>query len=152
LWVEVGRHFVRAWRAFFTRLENLHGLKRNSPIHLWLLHYLFLSSINDDCARFQTEWNNKSVNGTEGHGQSPADMRFHGQTTKGTYTTLEDDCQDISVEDIVRFYGVKGREKEMPVGMTGAGTAAEDLDATITAFEEGLDLDEEEDVTAEEWS
>ncbi|KIK23183.1 hypothetical protein PISMIDRAFT_77201, partial [Pisolithus microcarpus 441] len=57
LWVEVGMQFARHWRAFFTRLENQHMLNPHSPNHLWLLHLLFLDSINADCLNFQQEWN-----------------------------------------------------------------------------------------------
>jgi hypothetical protein len=108
--------------------------------------------INDDCHRFQTEWNNKPVTRTEGKGRSLGDMRFQGQATKGTYETQPDECLGITVEDIVRFYGIKGQEKEMPEGMTGAGTVADDADATTTAFDATLEVDEDDDITAEEWS
>lgn len=70
LWVEVGRRFVRQWRAFFTRLERSHLLKRNNPHHWWLLHRLFLDQINDDCQSFCEEWNNHPISGP-GEGKSP---------------------------------------------------------------------------------
>ncbi|KAJ7798317.1 hypothetical protein B0H14DRAFT_2618014 [Mycena olivaceomarginata] len=35
LWVEVGSQFARRWRAFFYRLEALHGLDHTNPHHLW---------------------------------------------------------------------------------------------------------------------
>lgn len=70
LWVEVGSHFARKWRAFFLRLERLHGLDRKNPRHLWLLHRLFLESINHDCKVFQDEWNAHPISGL-GKDQSP---------------------------------------------------------------------------------
>jgi hypothetical protein len=66
LWVEVGSQFARAWRAFFFRLEELHGLDRKNPFHLWLLHFLFLDSINDDCEEFAENWNAHPISG-KGH-------------------------------------------------------------------------------------
>ncbi|KAK7061176.1 hypothetical protein R3P38DRAFT_2493838, partial [Favolaschia claudopus] len=54
MWVEVGTQFARQWRAFFTRLKDLHQLDRHNPGHLWLLHKLFLQSINDDCRQFKS--------------------------------------------------------------------------------------------------
>jgi hypothetical protein len=63
LWVEVGRRFVRSWRAFFFRLERRHGLDRENATHLWLLHHLFLRSINDDCIEFKNDWNSKPISG-----------------------------------------------------------------------------------------
>lgn len=70
LWVEVGRQFARAWRAFFRRLERLHLLDRSNTRHLWLLHFLFLDAINSDCLDFQNDWNSHPISGA-GHNQSP---------------------------------------------------------------------------------
>jgi hypothetical protein len=70
LWVEVGTQFVRPWRAFFTRLERKHYLDRGNPHHLWLLHFLFLDEINNDCRDFQKEWNAHPISGA-GHARSP---------------------------------------------------------------------------------
>lgn len=70
LWVEVGRRFVRQWRAFFMRLERCHLLQRNNTHHRWLLHRLFLDLINEDCQAFCEEWNNHPISGL-GEGLSP---------------------------------------------------------------------------------
>ncbi|KAJ3809479.1 hypothetical protein F5876DRAFT_43775 [Lentinula aff. lateritia] len=70
LWVEVGSQFGRAWRAFFFRLEGLHGLDRKNCHHLWLLHTLFLDEINKDCEDFQENWNAHPISG-EGRDCSP---------------------------------------------------------------------------------
>ena len=67
VWVEVGRRFVRQWRAFFIRLERCHLLERNNPAHRWLLHYLFLKLINDDCQKFCDDWNSHPISGAGGH-------------------------------------------------------------------------------------
>lgn len=63
LWVEIGRLFARRWRAFFLRLEELHHLDRSNSEHRWLLHYLFLDTINQDCEDFCKNWNHHSVSG-----------------------------------------------------------------------------------------
>lgn len=63
LWVEVGSQFARRWRAFFFRLERCHHLDRNDPHHIWLLHYLFLDAINEDCQGFQDSWNAHPLSG-----------------------------------------------------------------------------------------
>ena len=67
LWVEVGRRFVRQWQAFFVRLERCHLLQRSNSSHRWLLHYLFLESINKDCQKFCDEWNSHPIASAEGH-------------------------------------------------------------------------------------
>jgi len=74
IWPEVGSQFARQWKGFFLRLEHLHGLNRSNPHHLWLLHTLFLSSINDDCRKFMQIWNSHPISG-HGHNQTP-NVRF----------------------------------------------------------------------------
>jgi len=67
MWLEVGKRFVRAWRAFFTRLERLHLLDRKNKHHRWILYYLFLDSINEDCDKFAGEWNAHPISGAGGN-------------------------------------------------------------------------------------
>ncbi|KAG1832282.1 hypothetical protein F4604DRAFT_1911559 [Suillus subluteus] len=71
LWVEVGTQFARRWRAFFTRLENHHGLNPHSPSHIWLLQTLFLDEINQDCSDFRAEWNCHLIRGPDTNDKSP---------------------------------------------------------------------------------
>ena len=66
LWLEVGKQFVCQWHAFFFWLERCHLLKRQDQHHRWLLHYLFLGFINEDCEKFCDEWNSHPVSGEGG--------------------------------------------------------------------------------------
>ncbi|KAF8836291.1 hypothetical protein BDN67DRAFT_911482, partial [Paxillus ammoniavirescens] len=102
MWVEVGKQFVHRWKAFFLRLEQLHGLDRQNPAHLWLLHVLFLDSINDDAQRFIDEWNHHSLS-TEKN-QSPSDLRFLSEVEHGVY--MEDPYADAHPDLLLRYYGV----------------------------------------------
>ncbi|KAG6819028.1 hypothetical protein H0H93_016122 [Arthromyces matolae] len=134
IWVEVGTQFVRAWRAFFYRLEDLHQLVRQNPTHLWLLHYLFLWQINEDCQKFQDEWNAHPIWG-RGHNMSPIDMRLTGQVAHGVYV---DDCEGLDPAEIAAAYGVFGSVRDRSLTETGAGALPEDV-----LFEEEADGDEE---------
>ena len=71
MWVEVGWQFCWGWRAFFSQLEWLHHLDCKDPHHLWLVHVLFLDSINEDCQSFLEEWNAKPISGPATNDQSP---------------------------------------------------------------------------------
>ena len=71
LWVEVGRNFCRAWRAFFNRLEDQFGLDCSNPSHIWLLQILFLNDLNADCDSFVWEWNSHPISGGETGDMSP---------------------------------------------------------------------------------
>lgn len=70
VWLEVGGRFGRQWKAFFLRLERKHLLSRSNIHHRWLLQYLFLEDINEDCNKFCEEWNAHPVSGVGG-GRSP---------------------------------------------------------------------------------
>ncbi|KAJ7486550.1 hypothetical protein FB451DRAFT_1391460 [Mycena latifolia] len=129
LWVEVGVQFARRWRAFFTRLGELHHLNRKNPGHIWLLHCLFLEDLNGDCREFQVQWNAHPVSGRGANDQSPADMRFLGQLNDGVYAS--DPMENVHPDIIDRYYGVEGDERVPRPGQTGAGHPddEEDLDA-----------------------
>ncbi|KAJ7616812.1 hypothetical protein DFH06DRAFT_1012770, partial [Mycena polygramma] len=134
LWVEVGVQFARRWRAFFTRLGELHRLDRKNPGHIWLLHQLFLDNINHDCHEFQAQWNAHPVSGRGTNDQSPADMRFLGQLNEGVYA---DPMEGVHLDTINRYYGVDGDVQPRRRGQTGAGHPE--------------DEDEESDSEDEDW-
>ncbi|OBZ70899.1 hypothetical protein A0H81_09541, partial [Grifola frondosa] len=123
LWVEVGRQFCREWRVFFTRLERLHQLDRTNPHHLWLLHSLFLDSINADCQSFQVDWNAHPISGSDTHDQSPNDMRILGQTANGIYV---DDGADVHPDILHEFYGTTSSPRQHGHRPTGAGHPPEE--------------------------
>ncbi|KAJ4465421.1 hypothetical protein C8J55DRAFT_407249, partial [Lentinula edodes] len=148
LWVEVGSQFGRAWRAFFFRLEGLHGLDRKNRHHLWLLHTLFLDEINNDCKEFQENWNAHPISG-EGHDCSPNDLIFLGRLEHGAY----EDCPDVHVDLLNRCYGVHGKPIERQTHQTGAGHPADEEETLGT--EEGKEwhgIHGETDTDNEEWA
>ncbi|KAJ3887249.1 hypothetical protein GG344DRAFT_56024 [Lentinula edodes] len=109
LWVEVGAQFARKWRAFFQRLESLHGLDIQNNAHLWLLHHLFLDEINEDCKQFCSDWNSHPISGM-GHDQSPEDMRLLGRIEHGEY---HDDCEGLDPAIIDKYYGIDNEGSEI---------------------------------------
>ncbi|KAF7335795.1 hypothetical protein MVEN_02235500 [Mycena venus] len=144
LWVKVGSQFGRQWRAFFYRLEALHGLDRRNPHHLWLLHFLFLDLINDDCANFVAKWNCHPISG-EGHDQSPEDMCLMGQLQHGVYV---DDCKGIDPTDIRRYNGIHGPERSRAPGQTGAGQL-DDEDVSAPSSNSSNKSESEDDLEAQ---
>ncbi|KAJ6455080.1 hypothetical protein C8R47DRAFT_996965 [Mycena vitilis] len=128
LWVEVGTQFVRRWRGFFNRLERLHHLDVAKPEHLWLLHALFLESINEDCAEFQTNWNAHPMAGRETFDKSPNDMRLLGQAKLGIYN---DDCEGLHPDTIQKYYGVLGGERAGPPGAGNPPDEGDDEQADL---------------------
>lgn len=70
-WRDLGEGCVRRWRAFFYRLEFLHGLDPRRPHHLWILHTLFLNDINADLKAFQENWNRHRVSTAQMGNRTP---------------------------------------------------------------------------------
>ncbi|KAH7904393.1 hypothetical protein BJ138DRAFT_1019195, partial [Hygrophoropsis aurantiaca] len=127
LWVEVGSQFVRRWRAFFTRLERLHGLKIDKSEHLWLLHKLFLDAINNDCDEFREEWNLHPITGSQTNNKSPQDIRLLGQATLGIYE--QDECEGVHPDTINRYYGTHGTQSVHHQNETGAGHPPDEVES-----------------------
>jgi hypothetical protein len=169
LWVEVGTQFVRRWRAFFTCLGCLHLLNRKNPAHLWLLHGLFLDAINDDCERFQQEWNTHPISGPGTNDKSPAvsqminninlhwlnsskqDLRFLGQTEHGIYE--DDPMNGVHPDTISHYYGVEGTDQTRSSAQTGAASHPEDEDfGSESSSDEGSENGDGDDDGVDEWA
>ncbi|PPQ79285.1 hypothetical protein CVT26_001058 [Gymnopilus dilepis] len=88
MWGNIGAFFARDWRAFFLRLERRHLLDRRNRSHIWLLHYLFLDQINDDCDTFVMTWNNHPIGG-KGKDMTPNQIEFDGMLAHGIYQSPE---------------------------------------------------------------
>ncbi|KAF5309236.1 hypothetical protein D9619_012711 [Psilocybe cf. subviscida] len=116
MWVELGE-----------RLENQHLLQRTNPEHRWLLQYLFLDLINEDCDNFCLEWNAHGI--SSAGGRSPNEMVLLGKLEHGFY---DDECHNLTEDEVYKFYGF------------------EESNSTENEEEEnGLDMDEDEDFNEE---
>lgn len=103
LWVDVTAQVGAAWSDHFTLLELHHGLDINNANHIWLLHYIFLPTINDQLTFFVGAWNEHRIQIRNGPNRSPADffgfdMLVHGARGHAL-------PEDLS-EDELEVYGV----------------------------------------------
>ncbi|KAJ7572189.1 hypothetical protein C8J56DRAFT_771085 [Mycena floridula] len=73
LWVDVTAQVGHTWTGLFDILELRHGLDADNQNHLWLIHYLFLVTINDHLALFAQGWNEHRIS-TRAVNRSPIDM------------------------------------------------------------------------------
>jgi hypothetical protein len=121
---------------------------------------LFLNDINEDCQKFQADWNAHPVTGSRTNNKSPVvsctigyvhkqvqtiiqDLRFLGQVEHGIYE--EDPMANIHPDTINRYYGVDSIEQTRSDGQTGAGHPDdEDIDSETgdTDVEDGSEGDE----------
>ncbi|KAJ7149387.1 hypothetical protein C8R43DRAFT_1096902 [Mycena crocata] len=74
LWVDVTAQVGAAWADRFILLELRYGLDINSIAHIWLLHFLFLATINSELAFFAESWNQHRIQIRNGPNRSPTDM------------------------------------------------------------------------------
>ncbi|KAF7329414.1 hypothetical protein MKEN_00203300 [Mycena kentingensis (nom. inval.)] len=76
LWYDVTHSFGYKWRIFFISLETHHQLNPFVPAHIWLVHHLFLPSVNRDAQEWAEMWNNHTMRLPGQRNRSPRDMFF----------------------------------------------------------------------------
>ncbi|KAK6984522.1 hypothetical protein R3P38DRAFT_3425221 [Favolaschia claudopus] len=106
LWYDVTHGFGKKWKSFFLDLEANHGLNPTRPGHVWLLHHLFLSSVNRDAQDWAEAWNSHQLTVRRKRERSPRDMFLFGMLREGprgisAFLTPEEE----GIEDI-NEYGV----------------------------------------------
>ncbi|KAK6972320.1 hypothetical protein R3P38DRAFT_3134346 [Favolaschia claudopus] len=108
LWVDVTAQIGATWANVFMLLELHHGLDINNVSHIWLLHYLFLTQINQQLEFFMDSWNQHQIQVRDGPNRSPADMfgfdmLVHG--VRGTNLNAARDEEHMSDAEL-EVYGV----------------------------------------------
>ncbi|KAJ7626029.1 hypothetical protein FB45DRAFT_750837 [Roridomyces roridus] len=121
VWYDVTHGFGYKWKTFFADLEANHHLNSTQPTHIWLLHHLFLPSINDDAQEWAASWNNHPLQIRGERTRPPRDIWFFSQIQDGA-RGLErivnpterdgDDVQDPST------YGIDWEVADDPALMT----------------------------------
>ncbi|KAJ7219818.1 hypothetical protein B0H12DRAFT_1031709 [Mycena haematopus] len=74
LWYDVTHGFGYKWKSFFLDLEVNHGLNPSTEVHIWLLHHLFLDSINADAQEWADAWNSHDLQIRGERTRSPRDI------------------------------------------------------------------------------
>ncbi|KAI0668378.1 hypothetical protein C8Q78DRAFT_1071288 [Trametes maxima] len=105
LWYDVTNGFGRKWKTFFLNLERHYGLDTSLPSHIWLLHHLFLGSINQDAFQWAEAWNAHSLSLPTGGSRSPRDMFLFGMLEHGA-RGIEAFLQQEPQVDNLAEYGV----------------------------------------------
>ena len=96
LWVDVTAQVGATWGNMFTVLELRHGLDINNPNHIWLLHLIFLPTINMSLKFFAEAWNEHQIQIRGGPNRSPSDMFYfdmlvHGVRGESLTDMMDDD-------------------------------------------------------------
>ncbi|KAJ7035166.1 hypothetical protein C8F04DRAFT_1345683 [Mycena alexandri] len=106
LWYDVTHGFGKKWKVFFLDLETNHGLNPTRTGHIWLLHHLFLTSVNRDAQDWAEAWNSHQLTVRRQRERSPRDLFLFGMLCEGprgisTFLTPEEE----EIEDI-NEYGI----------------------------------------------
>jgi hypothetical protein len=98
----VNRVIIHKWRNFFEELEENHGLDRDLPAHLWLLHHLFLPMLNRDLSCWAEHWNAHVIQLKNERNKSPQEMFFFGMLERrvpGVLEVIQDEEREGSPEE-----------------------------------------------------
>ncbi|KAF9440186.1 hypothetical protein P691DRAFT_688514, partial [Macrolepiota fuliginosa MF-IS2] len=90
--------------------------------HLWVLHHLFLGSINDNCIDFQGNWNHHPISG-EGHNLSPMQLQTEGELLNGFY---DDECEGVPIDMLEQYYSTEGPPLQCKPHQQGAGSLVDE--------------------------
>jgi hypothetical protein len=106
LWYDITNGFGRKWKSFFMDLEAHHGLDPTRTAHIWLLHHLFLRSVDQDAQEWAQAWNSHKLQIKGQRERSPRDMFFFGMLQEGPRgMTAIAPADDDEIEDY-SSYGV----------------------------------------------
>ncbi|KAJ7631611.1 hypothetical protein DFH06DRAFT_1004926 [Mycena polygramma] len=105
LWVDITVQLGATWSERFTILELRHGLDINNIAHIWLLHFLFLATINSQLAFFAQSWNQHRIQIRNGPNRSPADMFVFDMLVHGVRGNQLPD-EEVLNEEELEVYGI----------------------------------------------
>ncbi|KAF8142950.1 hypothetical protein K438DRAFT_2111325, partial [Mycena galopus ATCC 62051] len=106
LWVNVMAQVSATWGDHFTRLEVRYGLDINNVAHIWLLHLLFLSTINTQLTFFAELWNQHCIQIQNGANRSPSDMFVFDMYVNGVRRDQHPQEEEDLGEDELEVYGI----------------------------------------------
>lgn len=98
LWYDVTHGFGQKWKAFFMDLEANYSLNPRLPAHIWLLHHLFLSAINEDAEEWARIWNHHTLQLRNERNATPHEMFF--------FSMIEDGLRGVT--------GLNAMDEEVP--------------------------------------
>lgn len=86
-------------------LEANYSLNPRLPSHIWLLHHLFLSSINEDAAEWAEVWNHHTIQLRHERNATPHDMYFFSMMQDGLrgVSGLRDLDDEVPAEDLAGY-------------------------------------------------
>lgn len=88
LWRDVRKDVINYYIILFSEMEARFNLNMDHPIVIFVLHALFLNSLNDDLDQYVSRWNNHSVSTERNH--TPKQLLALNQDTSAAVFVDED--------------------------------------------------------------
>ncbi|KAJ7303558.1 hypothetical protein DFH08DRAFT_918786 [Mycena albidolilacea] len=106
LWVDVTAQVGATWADHFTCLELRYGLDINNIAHIWLLHFLFLGTINSQLAFFAESWNQHRIQIRNSPNRSPTDMFVFDMFVNGVHGDQLPPEEENLIDEELEVYGI----------------------------------------------
>ncbi|KAF7300300.1 hypothetical protein HMN09_00913200 [Mycena chlorophos] len=106
LWVDVTAQVTAAWADTFTQLELHANLNINNRAHIWLLHFLFLGTINTQLAFFAESWNQHRIQIRRGPNRSPTDMFVFDMFVSGVRGNILPPEEENLTQEELELHGI----------------------------------------------
>ena len=116
MWYDVTQGFGLKWKNFFLELEINHHFDPSNPAHIWLLHHLFLASIQQDAEEWAESWNSHQLTFRGEPARSPRDMFFFSIVQDGPRGLFALNPPEDEPENIEE-YGIDWRDFADPMLM-----------------------------------
>ncbi|KAJ7201021.1 hypothetical protein GGX14DRAFT_371776 [Mycena pura] len=101
LWVDVTVQVTEHWIYLFEQLELHYGLDVANVAHIWLLHFLFLGTLNSALSFFAEGWNEHTIQIRNAPNRSPVDMFVFDMFTCGVRgDRLPPEEENLTQEDL----------------------------------------------------
>ncbi|KAJ7846578.1 hypothetical protein B0H14DRAFT_3086265 [Mycena olivaceomarginata] len=94
------------WTENFTALEIRYGLDINDVASIWLLHFLFLDTINTQLAFFAKAWNQYQIQIRNSTDHSPTDMFVFDMYVNGVHSDQLPPKEENLNEEELEVYGI----------------------------------------------
>jgi hypothetical protein len=101
------------WKSFFQDLETSYHLDPDNPAHIWLLHHLFLLTINQELTEWANTWNHHHI-AIPGVGHRlPHELRWFSMLESGAcgFENPQDNLDPQQIDE----YGIDWEDYDDPV-------------------------------------
>ena len=129
LWGDLTKDLGNKWREFFAYLEHRGLLDVDNPLHIWLLHYVFLDLINCEIRAWVETWNAHKLGLRGERDKSPKEMFYLGMMNQDVCGVFPAPNVEEEIAEIAEY----GIDWEAAEG-SGGGPEQSNLDFEEPSF------------------